>query len=194
MSLWNHPIKYIENNLVFNYEGECFAYYELLPYNYSFLTSEQKLQVHTNFRQLIAQNREGKIHTLQISTERSIQAIQEKSKQIVTGRLKGVAFQRIDEQTEALVSMIGDNQLDYRFFIGFKLVVNEQEVTLTNLRKSAKNTLTTFLREVNHKLMNDFVVMPQDEIRRFIKMADLLQSKTNAAFKFAHWIKMISGI
>ena len=23
------PIKYIENNLVFNKEGECFAYYEL---------------------------------------------------------------------------------------------------------------------------------------------------------------------
>lgn len=30
-------IKYIENNLVFNKEGECFAYYELIPYNYSFL-------------------------------------------------------------------------------------------------------------------------------------------------------------
>ena len=71
----NYPIKYIENNLVFNHEGECFAYYELLPYNYSFLTPEQKIQVHANFRQLIAQNREGKIHALQISTKRSIQAI-----------------------------------------------------------------------------------------------------------------------
>lgn len=179
----NYPIKYIENNLVFNHEGECFAYYELLPYNYSFLTPEQKVQVHTNFRQLIAQNREGKIHALQISTKRSIQAIQEKSKQAVTGRLKDVAFQRIDEQTEALVAMIGDNQLDYRFFIGFKLLVNEQEVTLKNLRKSAKNTLTTFLREANHKLMNDFVVMPQDEIRRFTKMADLLQSKIERRFQ-----------
>ena len=29
------PIKYIENNLVFNHDGECFAYYELTPYNYS---------------------------------------------------------------------------------------------------------------------------------------------------------------
>lgn len=25
------PIKYIENNLVFNHDGECFAYYELTP-------------------------------------------------------------------------------------------------------------------------------------------------------------------
>lgn len=178
----NYPIKYIENNLVFNHEGECFAYYELLPYNYSFLTPEQKLQVHTNFRQLIAQNREGKIHALQISTERSIRSIQEKSKETVTGRLKGIAFQRIDEQTEALVNMIGDNQVDYRFFIGFKLLVNEQEVTLKNLRTTAKNTLTTFFREVNQKLMGDFVVMPQDEVRRYTKMADLLQAKIERRF------------
>lgn len=178
----NYPIKYIENNLVFNHEGECYAYYELLPYNYSFLTPEQKLQVHTNFRQLIAQNREGKIHALQISTERSIRSIQEKSKETVTGRLKEIAFQRIDEQTETLVNMIGDNQVDYRFFIGFKLLVNEEEVSLKNLKKSAKNTVTTFLREVNQKWMGDFVVMPQDEVRRYTKMADLLQAKIERRF------------
>lgn len=178
----NYPIKYIENNLVFNHEGECFGYFELLPYNYSFLTPEQKLQVHTNFRQLIAQNREGKIHALQISTERSIHSIQGKSKQSVTGRLKDIAYHRIDEQTEALVSMIGDNQQDYRFFIGFKLLVNEQEVSLKNLKKSAKETFSTFFREINQKLMGDFVVMPQEEVRRYSKMADLLQSKIERRF------------
>lgn len=178
----NYPIKYIENNLVFNHEGECFAYYELLPYNYSFLTPEQKMQVHTSFRQLIAQNREGKIHALQISTERSVRSIQEKSKEAVTGRLKEIAFQRIDEQTEALVNMIGDNQVDYRFFIGFKLLVNEQEVTLKNLRTSAKATLSTFLREVNQKLMGDFVVMPQEEVRCYTKLANLLQAKIERRF------------
>lgn len=178
----NYPIKYIENNLVFNHKGECFAYYELLPYNYSFLTPEQKLQVHTNFRQLIAQNREGKIHALQISTERSIHSIQEKSKQSVTGRLKDIAYHRIDEQTEALVSMIGDNQQDYRFFIGFKLLVNEQEISLKNLRNSAKETFSTFFREINQKLMGDFVVMPQEEVRRYSKMANLLQAKIERRF------------
>ncbi|EEI13445.1 hypothetical protein HMPREF0348_0058, partial [Enterococcus faecalis TX0104] len=113
-----YPIKYIENNLVFNQEGECFAYYELIPYNYSFLSPEQKYQLHDNFRQLIAQNREGKIHALQIATESSIRATQERSKKEVIGRLKEIALQRIDLQTDALVSMIGDSQIDYRFFIG----------------------------------------------------------------------------
>ncbi len=50
-----YPIKYIENNLVWNKDGECYAYYELVPYNYSFLSPEQKVQVHDSFRQLIAQ-------------------------------------------------------------------------------------------------------------------------------------------
>lgn len=74
------PIKYIENNLVFNHDGECFAYYELTPYNYSFLSPDEKYMVHDNFRQLIAQNRDGKIHALQIATEDSLRAVQERSK------------------------------------------------------------------------------------------------------------------
>ena len=120
------PIKYIDNNLVWNKDNEVFAYYELIPYNYSFLSAEQKFIVHDSFRQLIAQSREGKIHALQIATESSIRSMQEQSKKLVTGKLKEVAYQKIDEQTEALVSMIGDNQVDYRFFLGFKLMVTEE--------------------------------------------------------------------
>ena len=110
-----YPIKYIENNLVFNHDGECFAYYEMIPYNYSFLSPEEKYQVHDSFRQLIAQSRDGKIHALQIATESSIRITQENSKREVTGKLKEVAYQKIDQQTEALVSMIGENQIDYRY-------------------------------------------------------------------------------
>ena len=74
------PIKYIDNNLVWNKDNEVFAYYELIPYNYSFLSAEQKFIVHDSFRQLIAQSREGKIHALQIATESSIRSQQEQSK------------------------------------------------------------------------------------------------------------------
>ena len=38
------PIKYIDNNLVWNKDNEVFAYYELIPYNYSFLSAEQKFE------------------------------------------------------------------------------------------------------------------------------------------------------
>ena len=177
------PIKYIDNNLVWNKDNEVFAYYELIPYNYSFLSAEQKFIVHDSFRQLIAQSREGKIHALQIATESSIRSMQEQSKKLVTGKLKEVACQKIDEQTEALVSMIGDNQVDYRFFLGFKLMVTEEQFNLKNIKKSAWLTFTEFLHEVNHTLMNDFVSMPNDEINRYMKMEKLLENKISRRFK-----------
>ncbi|HHI5804458.1 TPA: ATP-binding protein [Clostridioides difficile] len=177
------PIKYIDTNLVWNKDNEVFAYYELIPYNYSFLSAEQKFIVHDSFRQLIAQSREGKIHALQIATESSIRSMQEQSKKLVTGKLKEVAYQKIDEQTEALVSMIGDNQVDYRFFLGFKLMVTEEQLNLKNIKKSAWLTFTEFLHEVNHTLMNDFVSMPNDEINRYMKMEKLLENKISRRFK-----------
>ncbi|EGT4676516.1 TPA: ATP-binding protein [Clostridioides difficile] len=177
------PIKYIDNNLVWNKDNEVFAYYELIPYNYSFLSAEQKFIVHDSFRQLIAQSREGKIHALQIATESSIRSMQEQSKRLVTGKLREVALEKIDEQTEALVSMIGDNQVDYRFFLDFKLMVTEEQLNLKNIKKSAWLTFKEFLHEVNHTLMNDFVSMPNDEINRYMKMEKLLENKISRRFK-----------
>ena len=124
-----------------------------------------------------------KIHALQIATESSIRSMQEQSKKLVTGKLKEVAYQKIDEQTEALVSMIGDNQVDYRFFLGFKLMVTEEQLNLKNIKKSAWLTFTEFLHEVNHTLMNDFVSMPNDEINRYMKMEKLLENKISRRFK-----------
>lgn len=178
-----YPIKYMENNLVFNHDGECFAYYELLPYNYSFLSPDEKIQVHDHFRQLIAQNQDGKIHALQISTASSIRSVQERSKELVSGRLQEVAYERIDDQTEALVSMIGEHQVDYRFFIGFKLLLDEEEVSMKSMGKNIKNSLSSFVRDVNHHLMGDFVSMPHEEMRRFSKMESLLQNKIARRFK-----------
>ncbi|MHC5521456.1 ATP-binding protein [Metamycoplasma hominis] len=178
-----YPIKYIENNLVWNKDGECYAYYELVPYNYSFLSPEQKIQVHDSFRQLIAQNRDGKIHALQISTESSIRSAQERSKNEVTGKLKAVAYDKIDQQTDALISMIGENQVNYRFFIGFKLLLNDQEFSMKSLTVEAKNALSDFVYDVNHKLMGDFVSMSNDEILRFQKKEKLLENKISRRFK-----------
>src|SRR5699024_11111896 len=129
------------------------------------------------------QNQDGKIHALQISTESSIRTVQERSKKQVTGRLQEVAHERIDDQTEALVSMIGENQVDYRFFIGFKLLLNEEEVSIKSMGKSVTSSLSSFIRDVNHHVMGDFVSMPHTEIERFLKMESLLQNKIAKRFK-----------
>lgn len=178
-----YPIKYIENNLVWNIEGECFAYYELIPFNYSFLSLEQKDAVHDAFRQLIAQNRDGKIHALQISTESSIRAAQERSKKSVAGRLKEIACAEIDEQTENLVASLGDTQVDYRFFLGFKLVVTDKELSMKDVGKQVKNVLFDAANAISSSFMGDFVSMPNDEIRRYSRMEKLMENKLSRRFK-----------
>lgn len=178
-----YPIKYIENNLVWNIEGECFAYYELIPFNYSFLSLEQKDAVHDAFRQLIAQNRDGKIHALQISTESSIRAAQERSKKSVTGRLKEIACAEIDEQTENLVASLGDTQVDYRFFLGFKLVVTDKELSVKDVGKQVKNVLSDAMNAISSSFMGDFVSMPNDEICRYSRMEKLMENKLSRRFK-----------
>ena len=62
-----------------------------------------------------------------------IRSAQERSKNEVTGKLKAVAYDKIDQQTDALISMIGENQVNYRFFIGFKLLLNDREFSMKSL-------------------------------------------------------------
>src|SRR5699024_8068031 len=132
---------------------------------------------------LIAQKQRGKIHPLQISTASRIRSVQERSKDLATGRLKDVSYARIDAQTEALGSVIGEDQVDYRGCIGARLLLNEEEVSMKSMGKSIKNSLSSFVRDVNHHLMGDFVSMPHDEMRRFSKMESLLQNKISRRFK-----------
>lgn len=66
--------------------------------------------------------------------------------------------------------MIGDNQIDYRFFIRFKLLVREEEMNIKNIKKSILANLSDFIYDVNHKLMGDFVSINNDDIMRFSKM------------------------
>lgn len=184
VKLLDYPIKYIENNLVFNHEGECFAYYELTPFNYSFLSPDEKFKVHDNFRQLVAQYREGKIHALQLSTESSIKEIQERSKETVKGKLKEAAIEHIDGQTEALIELIGENQVDYRFFVGFKLILNDQEISLKSIWNEFVLGIQDFIHGANSKLMGDFVQMSVDEVERYQKLERLLENKLLRRFNF----------
>ena len=73
--------------------------------------------------------------------------------------------------------------MDYRFFLGFKLMVTEEQLNLKNIKKSAWLTFKEFLHELNHTLMNDFVSMPNDEINRYMKMEKLLENKISRRFK-----------
>ena len=63
VSLADIPVSYTHLDVYKRQDNEVFAYYELIPYNYSFLSAEQKFIVHDSFRQLIAQSRDCLLYT-----------------------------------------------------------------------------------------------------------------------------------
>ena len=176
------PVKYIENNMVLNHDGEWYAYYELIPYNYSFLSNDEMSRVYGVMDQLVNQMRAGNMHFLQIATEVSIRNIAEQSKSYVTGELAEAAVSRIDSQTDALVGMIGEHQIDYRYYIGFKLV-SDTDTSLIDTGKSIMSDFIDFIYGVNG-LMGDYTSVSNIEVSRYSKHEQLLCGKLCRRFKF----------
>ena len=198
------PIKYIENNLILNNDKECFAYYEMIPYNYSFLSADQKNQIHDEFRQLVAANKNGRMHFLMIAAETSIRERQERSKQCVVGEHQEAAEYFVDRQTEILVAdtladeavdddvekseMQNDDrngsQIDYRFFIGIKLVTRDEELTATRVKELVRDAVIDFVKSVNHELAGDFYSVSNSEMSRYARMEKQLMKRISRRFRF----------
>lgn len=194
------PIKYIEGNLVINQNRECFAYYEMIPYNYSFLSVEQKNAIHDEFTQLVAGCKNGRMHFLMIAAESSIRERQERSKQCVRGKDRQGAYEFIDNQTEVLVAdalaerrtegkrqkeeKVDGGQIDYRFFIGVKLLMTNEEIDLKVFLERVRVTLSDFFLDVNHHLGGDFVSIDNREIGRYLRIEKNLLKKLERRFQF----------
>lgn len=178
------PIKYIENNMILNQQGEWWAYYELIPYNYAFLSQEEKMAVHERFHQIMTVNREGKMHALCIATETSVRDRQENCKKHLKGSLKETAEKVIDLQTEGLIDSMGgmENEVTYRFFLGFKLIKGEEEVSVKKVKEDILAVFTDFINSVNHNLMGDFVSINSAEIERYAKLEDFLRQRVKGKF------------
>lgn len=183
------PIKYIEDNLVVNQDGDCFAYYELIPYNYSFLSPGQKEAIRQEFCQMVEGQRSGILHGLMIATESDIRMKQEESKKLVKGRLKEVAYEVIDTQTEVLEARnkddnVGGGQIDYRFFLGFKLLGGQTEVSFKKIKDDIKMTVSNFIRDINHRLAGDFNSISNTEMAHYSRLEKSLHDKISRRFKF----------
>ena len=64
-----------------------------------------------------------------------------------------------------------------RFFLGFKLVVTDKELSVKDVGKQVKNVLSDAMNAISSSFMGDFVSMPNDEIRRYSRMEKLMENK-----------------
>lgn len=192
------PVKYIENNMIKNNKEEWWAYYRLEPYNYAFLSAVQKLQFFYKFTQMISQMRRGDIHLLVLSVDEDMRRSQERSKKFSAGSLRDIAIKKIDLQSEVLIDgelfeepdsiedtpfFVGDTQLEYRFYVGFRLVPYND----TGLRVYLRDTFNFWadcIRGINHSIMDDYVTVSKEEFDRYQRIEDLTYSRITSLFDF----------
>ena len=197
------PIKFINGNLIKNVADEWFAYYRLEPYDYSFRSPEEKLKFFGGLREVVGQTMEGNVHMLVISSETSMELKQEKSKALVQGDLEEIALQTIDMQSEVLIDgivseqlieelenedkdlpyYIGETEIDYQYYIGFKLVPPKA----TGIKAIVNETLDFFkdvFNGISSTLMNDYISVSNNELERYSRMERLVFSKISTDFEF----------
>lgn len=176
---------------------EWWAYYKIEPYNYSFLSQTQKLQYFYKIGQLVGQTRKGDVHLLQLCVEENMRAAQERSKLLPVGTLKDVAKEKIDMQSEVLIDgtlfeepesredtpfFVGDTQLDYSFYIGFRLVPFDSGGFKNSLKETAMFWKDYFFG-VNNKFMGDCFAVSKEEFERYSRIEGLTFSRISALFK-----------
>lgn len=189
-------IKYIENNLIKNVHDEWWAYYRVAPYDYSFTSYQDKTQFARKVQQVIAQTRTGQIHMLEISTEESVRASQERSKAYVSGVLRDVALEKIDRQTQVLVDgdwlyepenvedepyFTGETQIDYQYYIGFQLIPSEDAGIKEKISDAAYKVLSV-LNEFQKKAIDDYEIVPDNEYERYRRLDGTVYDKLSKHF------------
>lgn len=191
------PIKYIENNMIKNIEDEWFAYYRILPYDYSFLSEDEKSKYFSSIRSMIAGTQNSNLHFLMISTQRSIKKIQERSKKYLSGKLRNTALNVIDMQTKTLTEgevfgevpegvnrpfYSGETQLAYEYYIGLKMEPEREAMSWRSVSGEIKRFFKDFAAGVNKNLMGDYTVVSDEEYERYSRFEGLLYSKISSLF------------
>lgn len=191
------PIKYIENNMIKNVCDEWFAYYRILPYDYSFLSEDEKSKYFSSIKSMIAGTQNSNLQFLMISTQRSIKRIQERSKEYISGKLRETALHILDMQTQTLTEgevfgevpkgvnepfYSGETQLAYEYYIGLKLAPEREPVSFSAVTKELKYLFKDFTAGVNKSLMGDYLVVSDEEYERYSRFEGLLYSKIASLF------------
>lgn len=117
MSTIPFPIKYFERNLVFNIEGDVYAYYEIQPYHYDFRSLDDQLSLHGSL-EAFYWNIHAETHALVVPEFQSLDEHKLAMKQRLCSNLLEAGEQHIQATIDHLK---GKDLHQNRFFIGVKL-------------------------------------------------------------------------
>ncbi|NSP27114.1 ATP-binding protein [Enterococcus faecalis] len=179
------PIKYLEDNLVINYDETVYAYYEFLPYSYGFAGEDKAYQIKNNLLRLFKQYKRGRFRLYFCSAEEKVRNAIERSKKDVrsTGKLKELAFEHLDSVGDILEQMNGEYETSTRFFIGFELLLDEEKIGKGRFLDDVVVGIESFFNRSNAVLFDDFEKISNKEIERYKRLERLLYNRITRHFR-----------
>ena len=176
------PVKFMADNLIINQKDECYAYYSLKDYNYGYLSDDEKIRIHNMLDEIFTQHNSSDVQLLVIGSESSILNMNNKFKNEITGQFKNVAISHIDEITDELISRYGQNQVKYRYYIGFKLNSIMEDLNIKNFLKELKLGLLDFINSVNSTFTNECKKVNDSDIEKYKNLESMLYSRVNKRY------------
>lgn len=178
------PLKYLEENLVFNHDGTVYAYYEFTPYSYGFVGQDKAFQIKNNLARMIKQVKKGRFRLYKCSAEEPISLAIERSKREVKskGELKELAFQHLDGVKDILTNMNGEYDVTTRYFLGFELLLDEEKLGKSRFLDDVVSGVENFFHRSNAVLFNEFEKIPNKEIERYQRLERLLYNRITRHF------------
>ncbi|MCM3089164.1 ATP-binding protein [Bhargavaea ginsengi] len=175
------PIKYFEDNLVFTQDGTCWAYYQLAGYNYDFLADDEKDYIFTRIKAFFWQINLD-THLLVVPNFQSIKEKHERFKKRLSGPLQEAAAKHMDDASDQLEKMLGEEGTDYQFYVGIKLPKPEN-LQKQPLWKDIREAWREFLGSMNEASGLDTPEITEDEINRYRKAEHRIYSKIHSRLK-----------
>jgi hypothetical protein len=178
------PLKYLEENLVFNHDGTVYAYYEFTPYSYGFVGQDKAFQIKNNLARMIKQVKKGRFRLYKCSAEEPISYAIERSKKEVKsqGELKELAFQHLDGVEDILINMNGEYDVSTRYFIGFELSLDEEKLGKSRFLDDVVSGIEDFFHRSNALLFDEFEKIPNKDIERYQRLERLLYNRITRHF------------
>lgn len=138
MKSMQFPVKHFEGNLVFNHNGETWAFYEWIGYEYDYISADKKESVSAKAEALYSQIG-TQFHLLALPKYTSVKEIHDHMKTKITGPLRNFSLQYIDAMIPEVEKYTGKNDNDYHFFVGVQLPKPEnREFSIRNVTKTFK--------------------------------------------------------
>lgn len=175
------PIKYFEDNLVFTQDGTCWAYYQLAGYNYDFLADDEKDYIFTRIKAFFWQINLD-THLLVVPNFQSIKEKHDRFKNRLSGPLQEAAAKHMDDASDQLEKMLGEEGTDYHFYVGIKLPKPEN-LQKQPLWKDIREAWREFLGSMNEASGLDSPEITEDEINRYRKAEHRIYSKIHSRLK-----------